>query len=285
MKWHKYTDLESIRHLRNEGRELIGKVVFLTEKRDGSNISIWLDEEKNVKISSHNMEQASEDLINKFKLAPEYNKAVELLKQELEFDHHYILYGELIQSGKGPTRIEPTHKYSHWVLFDIWDCEEEKYLSYNYIFQKAYHHKIPIVKVIQIICPKTIEELQTNIKDNLKLCKRHKREGFVGKLYAEQIMFKEKIDLPKLSKFPSIKLNEVQLPPMPEDKILRSLQHAFDEVGEENWKNTKITMPIVARHFETEAREHNFSTPRNMYQLFLSATIEQLKIRRETNEN
>jgi hypothetical protein len=42
--WIKYTDLEPFRRLKEEGRELLGKEIFITEKRDGSNISIWLDE-------------------------------------------------------------------------------------------------------------------------------------------------------------------------------------------------------------------------------------------------
>ena len=33
MKWQHYTDLEPIRRLREEGRELIGKEILITEKR------------------------------------------------------------------------------------------------------------------------------------------------------------------------------------------------------------------------------------------------------------
>lgn len=43
MTWKRYSDLEPIRRLRNEGRELYGQRVLLTEKRDGENVSLWLD--------------------------------------------------------------------------------------------------------------------------------------------------------------------------------------------------------------------------------------------------
>ena len=41
MMWRKYYDLEPIRRLRNEGRELIGQFIDFTEKRDGENVSLW----------------------------------------------------------------------------------------------------------------------------------------------------------------------------------------------------------------------------------------------------
>ena len=43
MIWRKYSDLEPIRRLPEDGRELLGRQIFYTEKRDGENVSIWLD--------------------------------------------------------------------------------------------------------------------------------------------------------------------------------------------------------------------------------------------------
>ena len=78
--WCKYYELEPIRRLRNEGRELIGKTLTLTEKRDGENVSVWLDEKGEVKFSSHNLCEASEDIVNRFKVTAEYHKTELLLK-------------------------------------------------------------------------------------------------------------------------------------------------------------------------------------------------------------
>jgi hypothetical protein len=272
--WCSYKDLEPIRRLRNEGRELLGKTITLTEKRDGENVSVWLNPKGEIGISSHNLCEASSDIVNRFKATNEYSKTKLLLQTELGFHHEYILYGELLKEV-GPTRIEPKHKKIQWIIFDVWDCELKRYISYTQLYQLAFHYKIPVVKVVDFFIPTSEEELNAKIATLMKWCRKHRREGIVGKDYENQVFFKEKIDLPKLPKLP--RDPQVQLPSMTQEKIIRALQHAFDEVGEANWKNTKIAMPIVAKHFEIEAKEHNFNTPRNMYQLWINTPIEQLK--------
>jgi ATP-dependent RNA circularization protein (DNA/RNA ligase family) len=276
IKWQKYYDLEPIKRLKNEGRELLGKRITITEKRDGENVSIWLNKTNSVHISSHNLEVASEDIIGRLKETFEYKKIIELLIDEKTFNHNYIVYGELIKRVC-PTRIEPPKKHVCWILFDIYDCKEQRYLEYTLLYQKAYHYKIPIVKLLDEFIPTSLEEIETKITEYKKWCKRHRREGIVGKNYSDQIFFKEKIDLPKIPKLKHIEPNQIQYPPMPQDRILRALQHAFDEVGEEKWKNVKISMPIVAKHFQIEAKEHNFASPRNMYQLYLNTSLELIK--------
>lgn len=273
-EWKTYLDLEPIRRLKNEGRELIGKTITFTEKRDGENVSLWLDGKGESHISSHNLCQASDDIIGRFKATKEYDKAILLLKTEQGFHREYVLYGELLKEV-GPTRIEPKRKRIQWVLFDVWDCEEKRYISYTQLYQVACHYKIPVVRVVGFVVPVSMDDLDGIIKQQLKWCKRHRREGIVGKDYGNQVFFKEKIDLPKLPKIP--RQPQIQLPPMPEERILRALQHAYDEVGAENWKNVKVAMPIVAKHFEVEAKEHNYSTPRNMYKLYVDTPIDQIK--------
>lgn len=276
MTWKKYDDLRSVRRIRYEGRELLGKQVILTEKRDGENVSVWLVENDEVQIASHGRSIADSSIQTRMRATPEFKRVSDLLLSEKnDYGNTYILYGELLKRVS-PTRVEPIRKHIHWILFDIWDCEEERYLGYNYIFQKAKHFKIPITRAVSEITPMTMEELWTEIKNALKWCRRHRREGVVGKAYKEQIFFKEKIDLPTIKRSVS-KHKSPQLPLMPGDRCLRALQHAFDEVGEENWMDVKIAMPIVAKHMAIEAREHNYSTPRNMYKLYLETTLERLR--------
>lgn len=271
--WNIYKDLEPIRRLRNEGRELLGKTLTLTEKRDGENVSVWLKPDGELGISSHSLCEAAPDITNRFKATNEYRKAKALLESELGFHHEYILYGELLKEVA--TRIEPRHKKLQWILFDAWDCELKRYVSYTQLYQMAYHYKIPIVKVVDFFIPTNEEELIAKIAALMKWCKRHRREGIVGKDYENQVFFKEKIDLPKLPKLP--KQPQITLPSMPQEKRIRALQHAFDEVGEANWKDTKIAMPIVAKHFSVEAKEHNYGPVKDMYQLWVNTPIEQLK--------
>ncbi len=274
-QWQKYLDLEPIRRLKNEGRELLGQPIILTEKRDGENVSLWLNENLEPHISSHNLIDASPDIITRFKTTPDYTKAVQLLKDETDFQNHFILYGELLKTVS-PTRIEPKRKHVHWILFDIYDLTQKKYLSYNAIYQKAYHYKIPVVRQIDYFIAANMEELDFTIQQTLKWCKRHRREGIVGKDYINQTFFKEKIDLPDKPKLPH-KQQLPQYPLMPQERIIRALQHAYDEIGEANWKNVKVAMPIVAKHFNAEAREHCFSVPRQIYQIYLNTPIEQIR--------
>lgn len=276
-QWQRYMELEPIKRLDNEGRELLGKEICITIKRDGENVSPWLDETDQTHISSHNNEVADDNIQSRFKLTPEYSKAVELLLDEKNTWHNdCILYGELLKEIS-PTRIEPKRKKTHWILFDIYSKTQGKYMDYVLIYQKAYHFKIPIVGLLDVIAPKSLDELNEKIEGYKKWCKKHKREGIVGKCYNSGIFFKEKIDLPKRPKLEKPQKSDIIYPPMPEEKILRALQHAFDEVGESNWKIVKIAMPVVARHIATEAQEHYYSTPQNFYRWYTDTPIEKIK--------
>ena len=165
MDWQHYYELEAIHRMRNEGRELIGEYVVVTEKRDGENVSLSLTEKLEPLISSHNQEIADPHIARRFIDTPEYHKAVELLDDELNFDNHFILFGELMIKVC-PTRIERNKKHLHWILFDIYDKATGKYLSYNAIYQKAYHYHIPIVKQLDAFMPKNMDEI--NAKKNIK---------------------------------------------------------------------------------------------------------------------
>ena len=276
--WHKYTDLERHNQLRNEGRELLGEHIIYTVKRDGENVSLWLNEDKEVIISSRRQETADDNIQSRMRATPEYTKVCDLLKDE--YQGNIVVYGELLK-GISPTRIEPKRKHIHWILFDIWDCDNEKYMPYNWVYQLAYHYKIPIVEIVDEHQPMSMTELTDKIEKMKKWAARHRREGVVGKIHnskdGAQIFFKEKIDLPKRKKLDRENQNQSNYPPMPEEKILRALLHAFNEVGEENWRKVKIAMPVVARHISTEAREHDYDIPKNMFNYYNNTPLETIK--------
>ena len=48
----RYMELEKIQHLLNEGRVLLGRYIYWTEKRDGSCLAIWMKEEEGIKPHS-----------------------------------------------------------------------------------------------------------------------------------------------------------------------------------------------------------------------------------------
>lgn len=275
--WMRYTSLEPVKRLRYDGRELLGKTLTSTVKRDGENVSIWLDEYDTPHIASHNGEEAEPDIQNRMKLTPEYLKAVELIKDEKNQWHNdCILYGELMKTIS-PTRIEPKRKNIHWIMFDIWSKPERRYMDYTLVYQKGYHFKIPVVELVDTFIPLSLEELYAKVEEQKKWCRRHRKEGVVIKDYVNQVFTKEKVDLPKRPKLEKPQKGDVDYPPMTEERILRALQHAFDEVGEANWKTTKIAMPVVARHIQTEATEHYFKVPTNFYGIYMNTPIELIK--------
>ena len=288
MEWKKkYPDLEPIRRLRNEGRELLGKLVYLTEKRDGSNISIWLDKNDDVRrISSRNMINASDNLVDTLKSTKEYKKAVLLVKEQKEkFDEDFVVFGELINKGISPARFEK-HKQPKYILFDIWDNKAGKFVGYNKLYQLCYQYKLPVVRVVDVFIPNNLDELNAKIQQALKWCKKHRREGIVGKCYQSQVFFKEKLDIPKLPKIKK-KNQTPQYPPLPEEKVLRALQHTYDELAkqyeniEQIWKDKKIVMPVFAKHVAVECREHLYSKPRkNLYKFYIETPIEKIKPKR-----
>ena len=188
VEWKRYRELEPIKRLDYEGRELLGKEIYITVKRDGENISLWLDDTDQVHISSHNNEVADSDIQSRMKATPEYKKAVELLLDEKNTWHtDCILYGELLKTIS-PTRIERKRKRIHWILFDIYSKTDGKYLDYTLIYQKAYHFKIPIVGLLDVIAPKSLEELEEKVVGYKKWCKKHHREGVVLKVYNDGTM-------------------------------------------------------------------------------------------------
>jgi aromatic ring-cleaving dioxygenase len=273
--WLKYPDLEPVRRLRNEGRELLGKPIYLTEKRDGENVSVWIDEKDAVRISSHNLETAGEDIQNRMKLVPEWRVLEELIRDAKVYHEELILYGELLKTVS-PTRLEPKRKHVHWVLFDVYNKATEQFLNYVRVYQIAYDWGIPVVCSVDKFVPVTEDEVKDHVKKALTWCGRHRREGVVGKVYGETpIFFKEKRDIPELPK--TVNPNQVkpQYPPMPQETIDRAIQHAYDECLKNgwDWKDKGKAIPTLVKHLNVEAEEHNYNPPRNMYQIYLDAKV------------
>lgn len=275
MPWKEYYKMGRIEQLRNSGREFIGKHLFVTVKRDGKNVPIYRNPNTDfVGIGSHHKACAEGNIQAGVKLCLEYPKVVEMLE---EFDHH-VLYFEYMEGGKklkkSPTRIEmPRKKYS-LILIDIYDLHAEKYLSYNFCYQQAHRYRIPIVDLLDQVTPMNIDEVYDIKRKWLPWCSKHHREGVCIKDYYSdpQLFVKEKIDLPKRVNEPKEpKEDRPKLPPMPEEKIKTAIERAFHECREngEDVKNNAHIMPRIARHVATEAREHMYSTPKNLYNRYI----------------
>jgi len=283
-KWQGYPHLDRIHGMKNEGRELLGKTVFLQEKRDGENVSISYREDSSVRISSHHMELASPDIAQRMITTPEWYRVLDLLESEKTYDNkQLILYGELLKTIS-PTRVEPQRKHIHWVMFDIFNAETNTWYTAKEVYKLAYHFNIPMVKLVHACMPDTVEALIAERDLAIKWCRRHRREGVVGKAYidGQLIAFKEKVDVMKLPALP--RKVSVSYPAMPADTIQRALQHAHDDIESQlrewsngdytpeelrsSWNDKSKAMPLVAKHLQLEASEHNYAVPHNMFELY-----------------
>ena len=272
----KYPELDRHEQLRNGGREILGKYVHWTEKRDGTNLAVWRQGEEII-ISSRNQDVAADIFTNGLKSTKEWVKISTLLHDFPSF----TLFGEYVTAGYGPTRIEPKHKYPSFTLFDIYDphfCPSHiegeyhgRFLAYTAFYQHAYHYRIPVVRSISQGVYNTMEELEKEVLRMKAWARRHRREGVVGKAFdgLTALYWKEKVDTPKLVKIPKANPQGVVLPPLPDSEINGAIMKVITDIGVEDFRDKGKAMPLVAQYINEEAKKHLFAPPRDMYPRYL----------------
>jgi ATP-dependent RNA circularization protein (DNA/RNA ligase family) len=269
MSFKKYYDMGRIEQLRNSGREFIGKELYITVKRDGQNCGFYKNPNCDmIHIASHRMKICDDVMRTQIKATKEYPKVLEIFEE----NDNYIIYLEHMLKGRSPTRIEKPKEHNFLILLDIYDKTTERYLNYNYVHQVGHKYKIPVVKLLEIVTPQNMTEIW-EIRDKwMKWCRKLHYEGVVIKDYHSkyQCFAKEKIDLPKVKKI-KVKDNRPQFPAMPEEKMMSAVEQGMAEVlrNKLNPKDPKEAMPIIAKYVTTEAREHCYSTPKNIYRYYL----------------
>lgn len=301
----KYPDLDSIRQLRNSGRELLGTFLYATEKRDGSNITIWTrnfpndlpyasgvvtqissrnttyycltcqkvwgDKEEHVTKTGHTEfipDIAEHTLENRVKSALPFSGITQMLKD----NPTWVVFAESIPAGRGPTRIEPAHKYQNLVVFDIW--EGGRFFSYNFLYQQCYHYHVPVVKLIGQGTFESMDTLGLWVKDMLAYSKRHRREGVVIKAYGAdtQVFAKEKIDMPERPKFTHSGGQNVELPPLPDSEIYGAIDKVLTDYGMDFLRDKRQAMPKVAEYVQYECKKHLCSLPKGspLYSFYIN---------------
>ena len=126
MSFKKYYDMGRIEQLPNSGRELIGKELFVTVKRDGQNCCFYQNPNSDmIHIASHHMKIASDDMRLNIKKTKEYPKVIEMIKENKD----WLIYLEHLPKGRTPTKIERPKKYPFLILIDIYDKKQERYLK------------------------------------------------------------------------------------------------------------------------------------------------------------
>ena len=267
----KYPKLGYIRESPYGGRELLGKLIFFEEKRDGSNIRCFLDDSDNIQFGSRNKIPASDDLIQSI----ENTRYVDILREALyiekhQWNHDIIIFFELLQKGKSPTRIE-THEKDDLAVFDIYDINEG-WWNYTKVYQFCYQRKLPVVKLWAVSSHSTVEDLEKQIEKMLERAKKENREGVVFKSYDgdDIYFFKDRLDVPHEKGVEvNIDKDTPKYPELPEAEIMNEIQKVLDEIGKEQFKDKKIAMPLIAQYVAAEAKARICSVPKGLYSYYL----------------
>lgn len=277
----KYPHLERIYNLKPNPEILLGQEIFWTEKRDGSNIGCYLNEE-GLQLRSRNLDKASEDFYKAFNASDQANGVLELLQDASNWGNEYVIFGELLTIGKSPTRIE-THEKNEFIVFDIWDSKHQQFMSYNAMYQQCYHFGLPVVELYGTCNVPTVEALYQFKDQMLAKALELKREGVVGKAWGETpfnrgdgagcsrfiTYFKEKNDLPALEKVPRLEVEgKIILPALPDSEIYGAIEKVRTDIGDEKFKEIRSAMPLIAKYIGEECKKHNSTAPKNIHKYY-----------------
>lgn len=266
-----YSTLERSARLYPTPRILLGKLIYWTEKRDGSNIGAYIKDYVLLFRSRHQA-IASFDILQSIK-----NTGYTELLRELICDFNIMPFFELLQKGKSPTHTE-FHPKDDIAIFDMWNLKSQQWLNYTQMHQFCYQYDLPIVKLYGMsrhLNMKTFEKFRLRM---LKHAKKSGREGVVGKIYGlEPIFFKEKLDLPNLRKTRiHIEDGAVQLPLLPKSEIQGAVHKVYIDLGHEKFLDKRIAMPLIARYANEEATKHLCAKTKNLFEFYLEK-LEDLK--------
>jgi len=253
-----YPEIQNWEVFRPTLRMFLGKNIDWTYKEDGSNIAIWLEEEK-IHIASRHQEKASQDLVDLVLRTEEYQKIVELLKENPTF----VVYVEACRKGRSVTGAR-LYERDQLFLFDICDSRSGEFLPYTNAYQHAYHHGIQTVKLYAQTRHKTIKDLRKFCCHLLDVEKAEGLEGMVGKAHYgikdDYLQLKVKVDIPRPVIRKIAKGNPIY-PEIPEAEILGAVDKAWQDLGNEKFKDVKTAMPLIAEYVKEECKKHLYSSP------------------------
>lgn len=281
----RYMELCRIAQLYPAPQILLGKEIWWTEKRDGSNLRISLVDGE-VVISSRNRYQASGQFQEAFHRTPESKGVIQFLKDHngfnpnpaCNFDFKPQVFGEMLTKGKSPTGIE-MHDEEEFVVFDIFDTKANRFLTYTQVHQHCFHYGIPMVECYLVSRHIRMDDLLKTRDEVLKICEANGREGTVLKTFngEKHIYAKEKLDTLPIDRIPKkIHKGKPNLPPLPESEILGAINKVHVDLGEKI-HDVKIAMPMVARYIAKEADKHKCSNPKSMFKYYQQYLEQEVK--------
>ncbi|WAE39428.1 MAG: hypothetical protein QIT36_gp004 [Methanophagales virus GBV301] len=272
----KYPKLKYLHESSYGGRELLGKLLYWEAKEDGSNIRVFLDEQDEIHFGSRNLLTASDDLLKSIHNTGYVNTLKEaLLTQKYQWHGEIIIFFELLQKGKSPTRIE-YHEKDDLVVFDIYSLKYG-WWSYPKVYQFCYQWKLPMVSLWSVTSHSTIERLEQQIDKMLEVAKNKNKEGVVFKSYEDGkgTFFKARIDVPDFKEVEvNIEKDSPQYPELPKAEIMNEIQKVLEELGPQQFKDKKVAMPLIAQYVSAECKARYCSVPKKLYSYYLEKLSE-----------
>jgi len=192
-----------------------------------------------------------------------------LYTEKYQWNHDIIVFFELLQKGKSPSRIE-YHEKDDIAVFDIYDINEG-WWNYTRVYQFCYQWRLPVVRLWAVSSHSTIEKLEKQIEKMLDRAKKENREGVVFKSYesGRAYFFKDRLDI---SHEKNIEINIdkdiPKYPELPEAEVMNEIQKVLDEIGLEQFRDKKIAMPLIAQYVATEAKARMCSLPKGLYSYY-----------------
>lgn len=257
----KFIDLDRIQKIYPDPSMLLNRELGYYLKLDGACTSAR-NKEGTIILASRNNSIAPDSMINSFKDTSSYEPIQKLLRNR----PRETLFGELLQKGSSPTKIE-THKKNYWIGFNI-RLPDGSFMDMNKTYEIFRHYGIPTAPLICTINKSSLDELYKADDEIKEMMKGRHREGAVGKTVDATLMWKSKPEevMPIRTK---VVKEENPLEPLPDSEAFGAVDKAFMEIENKYgidtfFDKTKrgIIMPIISRYINTEIEKHGTGKPK-----------------------
>lgn len=149
--FYKYRKVQRLGKEETDG--ILEGTVHIQEKVDGANTSIWLDENKVIKMGSRTRTLGEEEFNGFVPYVKGHNGIIELLAYHPE----WRLYGEWLVRH---TIAYKETAYKKWYMFDIFDSEKMQFLSSPEVNKVAEEYGIETVPYLGVFENPTIDQLK-----------------------------------------------------------------------------------------------------------------------------
>lgn len=224
--------------LKNHGKEVITieptDTIIITEKMDGSNASVTINQEGNLEAFSHNTKLKDDNTLNGF-----YG-FVNSIPNLRNLSQNYILFGEWLT----PHRIVYKPEcYNKWYLFDLFDKEQHKFLGYKATQQIFEELKLDGSDILMAplledeVTNLTFEDLpdaQSSYSEKSENSIRGNMEGIVVSDLSKEVPTSEDTTGPLRVKLVNAAFKETK--ELPKDSLKLS-----------EWLNANITLPRISK--------------------------------------